>query len=237
MLSIKSKAIYIAGGGEREQQVLVCIVYNTPLLFTDKTRQWKKKVSKSYNTRHHKHYCLLCSFPFLLSKSFHRTSFALKVYKKYNSSPAHCGASLHCCWDTVAAPVADVNGKRRHAISRPIGPSPLHAIIGWRCSWKKMIMGALSSLQQLIIIVMYFVFNYLSSFFQRKNSFNLGEFRSYNNCILTTSYFSCLCKYILRHKHDVRTCKKNQRQTKKISSNTLCVEINFNRISGYQLER
>lgn len=32
-------------------------------------------------------------------------------------------------WDTVAAPVADVSRKWGHATSRPIGRSPLHAII------------------------------------------------------------------------------------------------------------
>lgn len=70
--------------------------------------------------------------------------------------PAQCGAPLDCGWDTVAAPVADVNGKRRHAISRPIGHSPLRAIIEWRCAWKRMIMRTLSSWQQLIINVMYY---------------------------------------------------------------------------------
>ena len=35
---------------------------------------------------------------------------------------------LHCCRDTVAAPVADVSRQWRHTISRPIGRSPLRAL-------------------------------------------------------------------------------------------------------------
>lgn len=48
------------------------------------------------------------------------------------------GASLHCCWVTVAAPVADVSRKRRRTSSHPIGRSPLRTIIEQRRAWKEM---------------------------------------------------------------------------------------------------
>lgn len=66
-------------------------------------------------------------------------------FLQMNSSPAHGGGgeSLHCGWETVAAPVADVSGKRRHV--HPIGHSPPCAIIERGCVWKKMIMAALNS--------------------------------------------------------------------------------------------
>lgn len=120
--------------GEREHWVLVCVCFHSTFhLFTENTHQWRVQ-SLLCDTA-------LCSSPLVIS--FLEFRFLL------NSSPAHRGASLHCGWDTVAAPVADVSRKRRRAISHPIGHSPLFAIINSGCAWKKMIMGALSSLQQL----------------------------------------------------------------------------------------
>lgn len=76
----------------------------------------------------------------LFSKSSLRASFSFKDYTELNLSLALCGASLHCGWDTAAAPVADVSRKWCHTISHPVGHSPLCAIIECCCVWKKMIM-------------------------------------------------------------------------------------------------
>lgn len=57
--------------------------------------------------------------------------FSLEGPFHFNAIPGRHGAPLHCSWDAVAAPVADVSG------SNPIGRSPLFAVINLGCIWKK----------------------------------------------------------------------------------------------------
>lgn len=130
---------HLAEGGEREQWSWFVSCEKKLLLFTEKTREWRICPNPDIKTR--------------ITASF--APFQVFFLEKCYSNLSHCRASLHCGWDTVAAPVADVSGKRRHAISLPIGHSPLHAIIEWCCAWKKMIMGALNSVQQLTVSAIY----------------------------------------------------------------------------------
>lgn len=91
------------------------------------THQWVWSLNEQYCDQ-------VCLFAFVL--------LSLEGPVHLSASPGR-HESLHCGWDTVAAPVADVGGRK------PIGRSPLFAVLNSGCAWKKMITGHVSSLQQL----------------------------------------------------------------------------------------
>lgn len=134
-------------GGEREQWVLVGF--------------YKAKI-KSENALKTKYSST--SWTGFLSKSLWELFFSSET-ENWSPSPLRSASTLFIIWllfvqvaslghedysgGAEAAPVADVSRQRRHAIWRPIGPSPLLVVKERRCVWKKTITAALSRWQKL----------------------------------------------------------------------------------------